>query len=65
MIKVPGYNFDTRPYVLLKDSRFISLIDVFSLKVIPLIRSPYEGEPMSIHNFHCLQQNEKDDQIDH
>ena len=63
MLKVPGYDFNKRPYVLLKDSRFISLIDVSARRSLPLIRSPYDGEPISHNNFNIKSQ--KDGPIDH
>jgi hypothetical protein len=53
MIRVPGYDFNSFPYVLLKDSKFISIIDVFARKSLPIIRSPNEAESISNHNFYC------------
>ena len=49
MIKHPAYDRQNRPYVFLKDQRFISVIDIGRKKVLPLVRSPIDMEQLSIH----------------
>ena len=50
MIKHPAYHCEKRPFVFLKDQRYISVIDVKKKKILPLIRSPIDMEQLSIHN---------------
>ena len=38
-MKHPAYDAQSRPYVVLKDSRYISLIDVQARNVMPLVKA--------------------------
>ena len=40
MIPAPGYNSATHPWVFLKDTRFISVVNTKDKRILPLIRSP-------------------------
>jgi len=51
MHKTPGYNFETKPYIFIKEARFVSILNVKEKAILPLIRSPYDMDPLSVHNF--------------
>ncbi len=51
MIKVPGFDPLTKPYVFLKDRTHISIIDIKLGKICPLINSPLELDMLRMHNF--------------
>ncbi len=54
MKKVPGFDPEKRPYVILKDLRFISLLNIKLMKLLPLVRSPYDMDPINMHNLAIL-----------
>ena len=39
LMKHPAYDAQSRPYVVLKDASYISLIDVQAKKVMPLVKA--------------------------
>ena len=50
MKKVPGYDPLHRPYVLFKDSDYVSLFNTKLMKLLPLVRSKYDTDPLNVHN---------------
>jgi len=50
MKKVPDYDPQHRPYVLFKDSDYISLFNTRLMKLLPLVRSKYDMNPLNVHN---------------
>ena len=51
MLKCPGFDYNTRPYVFLKERNYIHLIDVRDRKMCPIIRSNLEMDMMRQANF--------------
>ncbi len=57
MVKHPYYDFETFPYLILKDTKFISIVDVKERKVFPIIRSQFDMEHLNNNNLGiCLLQ---------
>lgn len=54
LLKSPNYSFESEPYVFLKSKDYISLIDVKSRKLVPLIRSLYELRMQRQHVFEVV-----------
>ena len=50
MKKMPGYDHETNPYILIKDESYVSMINTKTMKVLPLVCSPYKMSPINIHN---------------
>ncbi len=50
MKKVPGYDPQHRPYVLFKDGDYVSLFNTRLMKLLPLVRSKYDTDPLNVHN---------------
>ena len=50
MKKVPDYDAQKRPYVLIKDSEYVSLFNTRLMKLLPLVRSKYDIDPLKVHN---------------
>ena len=50
MKKVPGYDPLRRPFVLFKDGDYVSLFNTRLMKLLPLVRSKYDMEPLNVHN---------------
>ena len=56
-VKHPYYDYDKFPYLILKDTKFISIVDVKERRVFPIIRSPFEMEHLNNNNIGiCLLQ---------
>ena len=51
MLKCPGFDYITRPYVFLKERNYIHLIDVRDKKMCPIIRSNLEIDMTRQPNF--------------
>lgn len=51
MLKCPGFDFNKRPYVFLKDKNYISVINVRTYKVLPIIKSFFEVDMSRSCNF--------------
>ena len=58
MKRIPGYNPETRPFVFLKDQEYVSLLNTKHMKLLPLIRSKYEMDPINMHNMDVVNYNE-------
>jgi hypothetical protein len=50
MVKHPAYDRESRPYVFLKDQRYICVVDVQKKKLLPLLRSPIDMEQLNVNN---------------
>jgi hypothetical protein len=60
MKKVPGYDPQHRPYVLFKDSDYISLFNTRLMKLLPLVRSKYDMDPLNVHNLSVTNYTKQD-----
>ena len=49
LIAAPGYDAHNFPYVFLKNTRFVSLINIKEGKILPLIRSPNDCDLNRTH----------------
>jgi hypothetical protein len=47
---VPGYDPLHRPFVLFKDGDYVSLFNTRLMKLLPLVRSKYDMDPLNVHN---------------
>ncbi len=54
MQKCPGYHYEHRPYVFLKDKFYISLINVRTGKILPILKSNFEADNIRAFNFHVV-----------
>lgn len=61
LIHAPGYDADNHPWVFLKDSRFISVVNTKDLKVIPLLKSTNDVDIKRIHFLFASLGKEEDD----
>jgi hypothetical protein len=50
MVKHPYYDAEKYPYIFLKDSKFVSIIDVKRRKVLPIVRSQLDLEQLNVNN---------------
>ena len=50
MKKVPNYDPQHLPYVLLKDCNYVYLFNTRLMKILPLVRSKYDMKPLNSHN---------------
>jgi len=53
--KVPGYDPETRPYVFIKDESHVSMLNTKTMKILPLVRSPYKmTNAINMHNMEIM-----------
>ena len=64
MKKVPDYDPQHRPYVLFKDSDYISLFNTRLMKLLPLVRSKYDMNPLNVHNLSVTNYTKHDKRLD-
>ena len=50
MVKHPHYDAEKYPFIFLKDSKFVSIVDVKRRKVLPLVRSQLDLEQLNVNN---------------
>ena len=51
MLKHPKYDAEKCPYIFLKDSKFVSVVDVKMKKTLPILRSQLDLEQLNFNNF--------------
>jgi hypothetical protein len=57
LLKCPGFDLERRPYVFLKDKNYISVINVRTYKILPLIKSFFEVDMIRSCNFEVTLHN--------